>query len=90
MDASNKTIQFVDSSYNELFRIPDGASIRVTYPPDDVRDFAERECKYIDDHHFALGINGSFFDTTYHICEFAEQMEKMGAKYEPLVQLQKA
>lgn len=89
MDANKKTIQFIDSDYKELFRIPDGASIKITFPPDDIRGFTVRECKYIDDHHFGMGINGNIFDT-YHVAEFAERMEKMGAKYEPLIQLQKA
>ena len=87
MDANNKTIQFIDSDYKELFRIPDGASIKITFPPDDVRGFVVRECKYIDDYHFSILGNGS---DDYHICQFAEMMEKIGAKYEPLVQLQKA
>ena len=27
----NKEIRFVDSHYNELFRIPDGGKIEITY-----------------------------------------------------------
>jgi len=85
MDNQDKTIQFIDSEYRELFRIPDGGSIRVTFPPDDIRGFAVRECKYLDDTHFEIRGNGV---DTYHIAQFAELMEKMGAKYEPAFQLQ--
>ena len=85
MDEKNKTIQFIDSEYRELFRIPDGGSIKVIFPPDDIRRFVVRECKYIDPYHFEIKGNGS---DIYHICQFAEWMEKIGAKYEPLIQLQ--
>ena len=34
-------------------------------------------CRYLDDYHFCLGYS------TYHICEFAERMEKLGAHVEP-------
>ena len=87
MDANNKIIRFIDADSRELFSISDGGSIKITFPPDDVRDFSVRECKYIDEYHFGLGIKGNSFDTIYNIVEFAEQMEKMGAKYEPLIQL---
>jgi|GEM_PF-1418902 len=81
---TNKTIQFIDSDYRELFRIPDGGSVKITFPPGDIRGFAVRECKYLDDTHFEIKGNGS---DIYHQCQFAELMEKMGAKYEPAVQL---
>jgi len=54
MDTNNKTIQFIDSDYRELFRIPDGGSVKITFPPGDLRGFAVRECKYIDDYHFNI------------------------------------
>lgn len=81
----NKTIRFIDSDYRELFRIPDGGSIKITFPPDDVRGFAVRECKYLDEYHFEARANGA---TVWHICQFAEFMEQQGAKYEPAFQLQ--
>ena len=67
-------IRFIDSHYNELFRIPDGGKIRITL---NNGEQAERTCKYIDDYH--TSIDG----TSYHICEFAEIMESAGNKYEP-------
>ncbi len=76
-----KTIRFIDSKYNELFCIPDGAGIRVTYPPGDGRGTVMRACKFLDEHHTRIG------NDDYHICEWAEHMEALGAKYEPEVQL---
>ena len=59
----DKTIKFIDSGYKELFQIPDGGSIRVTYPPEDGREPAVRACKYLDDYHFELK-NGSGMPVT--------------------------
>ncbi len=33
MSDTIKMIQFIDSEYRELFKIPDGANIKITYPP---------------------------------------------------------
>jgi hypothetical protein len=77
-------IRFISSDYRELFKIPDGANIKITYPPRDGREERVRSCHYIDDHHFR--INGEAF----HIAEFAERMEALGARYEPEVQLKDA
>jgi hypothetical protein len=47
-------------------------------------DSVTRTCKYLDEYHFqTLGSGGD----TYHICQFAEIMERIGARYEPEVQL---
>jgi len=87
MSENSKTIQFIDSDYRELFRIPDGGSIKITYPPGDGRDPVTRACKYRDDYHFeTLGRGGD----SYHIAQFAEIMERLGARYEPEVQLRDA
>ena len=77
-------IRFIDSGYKELFKIPDGANIKVIYPPGDDRGERVRACHYIDDHHFRIN------SEAYHICEFAERMERIGARYEPEVQLRDA
>ena len=71
-------IRFIDSRYNELFRIPDGGKIRITYPDG---DFREEVCRFIDPYHVEIGF-GSM--NLFHICEFAERMEREGAKVEPL------
>jgi|GEM_PF-293808 len=75
-------IRFIDSDYKELFQLPDGDSIRITYPPGDGREPVERSCNFQGEHHFNLEKNG-----TYHICQFAENMERIGAVYEPVNQL---
>ena len=46
---SDKTIRFIDSKYRELFQIPDGASITITYPLSDDRGTLTRPCQYIDE-----------------------------------------
>jgi hypothetical protein len=78
-----KMIRFIDSDYRELFSIPDGAGIRVTYPPGDGREPAVRECKFLDEYHFELSPGRH----VYHIAEFAERMEAIGARYEPELQV---
>jgi hypothetical protein len=77
-------IRFVDSGYRELFKIPDGANIRITYPPGDGRETGVRACYYIDDHHFRTD------SETFHVAEFAERMEAGGARYEPEILLRGA
>ena len=65
----NKDLRFIDSHYNELFRIPDNSSITVTYPDGHTED---KFCKYIDEYH--TYIDG----VCYHICQWAELMEQNG------------
>lgn len=84
MSRQDKAIRFIDSDYRELFRIPDGGSIKITYPPGDGRGTLTRACEYMDEAHTRIGGN------VFHICEFAERMEALGARYEPEVQLQDA
>lgn len=76
-------IRFIDSHYKELFRIPYGGKIIVTTA---WKEKAEYPCRFIDEYHTEIGNN------LYHICEFAERMERNGATYEPKPQelLQKA
>lgn len=77
LEHAEKGIRFIDSRYNEKFRIADGDKIRITMP-DGSR--TERACRYIDDYHLEVGSN------LYHICEFAERMEQNGNKVEPINQ----
>ena len=77
-------IRFIDSEYRELFQIPDGGSIKVTYPPEDGRGTITRPCTFLDEYHTRIG------SCVYHICEFAGRMESLGARYEPAEQLKKA
>jgi hypothetical protein len=76
-----KTIRFIDSNYNELFTIPDGGNIKITYPPGDDRGTVTRQCKFLDEAHTRVG------NHDFHICEFAEHMEAIGARYEPEFQV---
>ena len=76
-----REIRFIDSNYNELFRIPDGGRIKITTKDGAV---TERGCKYINSHHTQIGYN------VFHICQFAEFMEKAGNTYEPTAETLKA
>jgi hypothetical protein len=80
--SDTKMIRFIDSDYRDLFHIPDGGSIKITYPPEDGRGTVVRQCKHLDEMHTEIGGN------CYHICEFSERMEAIGAKYEPELQLE--
>ena len=71
---AEKGIRFIDPHYKEKFRIPDGGKIIITY---DWGEKAEKTCRYIDEYHTEVGSN------LYHICEFAERMERNGHTYEP-------
>ena len=66
-----KDIRFIDSHYKDLFRIPDGGCIQIHYPDETV----VKPCKFIDEYHIQIGTN------VFHICQFAEIMERNGASY---------
>lgn len=66
-----KDIRFIDSHYKDLFRIPDGSCIQILYPDETV----VKPCKFIDEYHTQIGTN------VFHICQFAEIMERNGASY---------
>lgn len=67
-------IRFIDPHYKEKFRIPDGGKIVVTTAWGGKSEYT---CRFIDEYHTEIGNN------LYHICEFAERMERNGATYEP-------
>jgi len=79
-----KGILFIDSNYNELFRVPDGGRIVVTRPEGEIYPGVQEEwvgdCRYLDGTH--VEINGE----CYHICQFAELQERIGAVVEPEVE----
>lgn len=79
-----ETIRFIDSHYNTLFTILDGDNIKINYPEGDSRGTIIRTCKFLDECHTRIG------NYDYHICEFAERMEAIGAKYEPEIVRDKA
>lgn len=74
MAAARKGIRFVTSNYEELFRIADGDRILVTAATGVKSEYI---CRYIDEYHVEVGKN------LYHICEFAELLEKTGASCKP-------
>ena len=71
---AEKGIRFIDPHYKELFRIPDGGKIIVTNSWGEKRDYP---CRFIDEYHTEVGGN------LYHICQFAELMQRNGSSYEP-------
>ena len=75
MSGKKKYIHFINSDYKTLFYLPDEGRIRITYSKERQVD---RVCRFVDEYHTVIG------GDLYHICEFAERMEKIGAKYEPL------
>lgn len=78
MDRAKGGIRFIDPCYKELFRIPDGRKIVIT-AYDGKK--TEHVCRFIDSAH--VEINFGRFDNLFHICEFAERMERIGASYAP-------
>lgn len=74
MEKARQGIRFITSRYKELFCIPDGGKIVIT---NDYRENREEVCRFIDEYHTEVG------DHLYHICQFAEIMEKNGSSYQP-------
>ena len=70
LQQAQKGIRFIDPNYKELFRIQDGDKIRITEPDRKHRDCV---CRYIDECHVEVS---SGFDNLYHICQFAELMDR--------------
>jgi len=74
MEQKSENCRFIDSNYNELFSVPDGGKITIAYP---YGEKTMKNCKYLDDYHTEIG------GRCFHICEFAERMEALGATYSP-------
>lgn len=75
MENAERGIRFIDSHYNDLFRLPDGEKIKIT---DKDGHSLEYTCRYVGETHMECGNN------LYHICEFAERMEQAGNTVEPV------
>ena len=73
-DEGGREIRFVDSSFQQLFMLPDRANIILT---DLGGARSVLPCQYIDDYHARIG------NETFHILQFAELQEKRGAVYVP-------
>ena len=67
-------VRFIDPIYNELFRVPDGCVVQMTYPDGHQRS---EVVEYLDDYHMKIG------SSVQHICEFAERMARSHAIVEP-------
>lgn len=75
---ARKGIRFITPSYKEIFRIPDGDYIYII-GPDGAK--SDKRCRYIDDCHFEFG---GIWNDLFHICQFAEMMERNGCTAIPL------
>ena len=78
MKQAEKGIRFITPHYEEKFRIADGDSVRIRCQDGRVLD---RVCRYIDECHVEVGTG---WDNLYHICQFAEMMERNGNSVIPL------
>lgn len=78
MKQAEKGIRFITPDYKEKFRIADGDMVRIRCP--DGRQL-DRECRYIDEYHVEVGKG---WDNLFHICQFAEMMERNGNSVIPL------
>lgn len=75
MSMAENGIRFIDSNYQEKFRIEDGGRIAVTAPGGKRNEYT---CRYVDAYHVEIGSN------LFHICEYAELREAAGDQVEPV------
>lgn len=66
-------IRFINSRFQDLFMLPNNHYIQVDYPEETII----KRCVFIDPYHTQIG------SRIFHICEFAECMERMEATYQP-------
>ena len=78
MKQAEKGIRFITPHYEEKFRIADGDMVRIKCW--DGREL-DHVCRYIDDCHVEIGKG---WDNLFHICQFAEMMERNGNSVIPL------
>ncbi len=76
---SKDDIRIINSHYDDLYRIPSGGIIQIDYPDGSCYT---AKCEKIDDYHFDLGGQGN----VYHICQFAEIIERNGMDCYPEIQ----
>ncbi len=75
MKQAERGIRFIAPDYTEKFRLTDGDTVRITT---DAGKSSDHTVRYIDDCHVEIG------QDLYHICEFAERMERSGNTVIPL------
>lgn len=69
----DQQIRFIDSRYNDLFQVPNGGYIQTEFQGNTVL----AQCIFVSPYHTQVG------GAIYHICEYAERMERLGATYQP-------
>lgn len=74
-------IRLINSRYDDLYRIPNHGIVQIDFP--DGISYTSR-VEHLDEYHFDLGGLGN----VYHICQFAESMERNGATAYPEIQTQ--
>ena len=74
-------VRLINSHYDDIFRIPDGGVVQIDRP-DGASCTARME--RVDDYHIDFGGLGD----VYHICQFAEMIERSGATAYPEIQTQ--
>jgi hypothetical protein len=79
LDDGRKDIRFINSNYKTLFNVKDGDSIKITSGYDG--EVKTLKCRHINEMHIQLI---GKYRNDYHICQFAEIMERNGSKYEPI------
>lgn len=75
MANEKKYIKFINSDYKTLFYLPDGGRIQITHADGRIRELV---CQFVDEYHTKVGRE------TFHICQFAEIMERNGSTCKPL------
>lgn len=78
LSEAERGIRFITPEYKTLFTLSDGDQVRIARDDGSSRDYV---CRYIDQTH--LEVNDGT-NSLYHICEFAELMERSGGIVTPL------
>lgn len=66
-------IRFINSRYEDLFWLPNGSYLQIKQSQGTML----MRCEFIDPYHLFVGSNA------FHICEFAERMERLAVAYGP-------
>ncbi len=69
----DKMIRFINSKYEDQFKLPDGGVVEVTFPD---RQFSVK-CEYVDNYHLRFG------NETLHICQLAQMLERGNGSCKP-------
>lgn len=75
LEKAKEGIRFITPQYNDLFRAPDDGRVSVRLPNGTKKTYV---CRYLDSTHFEM------MGEVWHICQFAEQMQALGQRVEPL------